>query len=154
MQVEPYSQDGYAGSRLRFDGLSFAAVGELAEISPLAQDNVRLELHRAGDRVVIAAHADLTRLAAQDADVQLKISVPGRVLSTDADTGDGTLSWRFVPGQVTQVNATVDYPDPAGPSAASWALLLGGVVALSACAVVLLAMGTRHRLPTRARRGY
>lgn len=153
VQISPYVQDGYVGSRLRFDGLSFAEVGELTGVGGVAGDGLRLELRRAGENVLLSGQADLTRLTAQRADVQLKISFPGRVAQTNGDDANGTVSWQFTAGQVTEVSAVVGYPDPASPSLTNWVLLLGGIVAATAAGVVLLALASRSRRPTRARRG-
>lgn len=154
IRVTPYDQDGYRGSRLYFSDLAFAELAALPALSDTAANKVAIELHRAGDHVVLAGHVDLTRLSPEGADVQLKISFPGPVLSTDGTDDNGTVSWRFSAGQVGQFNATVAYPDPVGPSTTTWALLLGGAVALAALLAVLLSLAAHTRRPSRARRGF
>jgi hypothetical protein len=144
VDVSEYRQDGYAGSVLRFSGLTFAEVAALNRAAGPAGDAVRFELRRAGNRVLVAGAVDLTTVSVDRADFQLKISFPGQVLESNGDAESGTVSWTFVPGEVGDLSAVVAYDDPNAPSALNWALALGTVVALVAAAVVLLARRTRN----------
>jgi hypothetical protein len=153
VSVERYEQDGYIGSRLRFEGLTFDQVTRvLPAISPSSTQAIRVQMRRAGDRVVVSGQVDLTRVSPESADVQLKIAFPGTVRQTDGTAAQGVISWTFQPGTVTDVNAVVEYPDPNAPSWVLWALLLLLVVGVAVAIVVLLAASTRTHVHTRARR--
>jgi hypothetical protein len=142
VEITEYRQEGYAGSLVRFDGLTFPQVGEL--LSAGADENVRLELRRAGNRVVVGGEVDLTTAEADRADFQLKISFPGQVLDANGDADSGTVSWTFEAGRVGDVEAVVAFDDPDAPSPLNWTLGLAAVVALAGLAVVLLARRTRN----------
>jgi hypothetical protein len=151
--VERYEQDGYIGSRVRFEDLSFDDVTRvLPTISPSSTQAIRVQMRRAGDRVVVSGQVDLTRVSPESSDVQLKIAFPGTVRQTDGTATPGVISWTFQPGTVTDVNAVVEYPDPNAPSWILWALLLLAVVAVAVAIVVALAASSRTQTRTRARR--
>jgi hypothetical protein len=153
VSVERYEQDGYIGSRLRFEDLTFDQVTRvLPAISPSSPQAIRVQMRRAGDRVVVSGQVDLTRVSPESSDVQLKMAFPGTIRQTDGTATQGVISWTFQPGTVTDVNAVVEYPDPHAPSWVLWALLLLAVVAVAVAIVVVLAMSSRTQLRTRARR--
>ncbi|GAA4920837.1 uncharacterized protein DUF3153 [Actinomycetospora succinea] len=153
VSVERYEQDGYIGSRLRFDDLTFDDVTRvLPAISPSTGQAIRVQMRRSGDRVVVTGQVDLTRVSPESSDVQLKIAFPGEIRQTDGTAAGGVISWTFNPGTVTDVNAVVDYPDPDAPSWVLWALLLLAVVAVAVAIVFLLANSSRTQVHTRARR--
>ncbi|MFR9802915.1 LppM family (lipo)protein [Pseudonocardia sp. RS010] len=143
VDVSEYRQDGYAGSVLRFSGLTFDQVGQLTG-AVQDGDRANLTLRRAGNRIVLAGAADLTTVPVDRADFQLKVSFPGEVLDTNGDSEAGTVSWTFTPGEVGDVDAVVAYDDPQAPSATAWSLGLAVVVAGAVAAVVLLARRTRN----------
>lgn len=144
VDVSEYRQDGYAGSVLRFSGLTFEQVTALTGAVGPAGDKVRFELRRAGRRVLVGGAIDLTSVSVDRADFQLKISFPGSVLDSNGETDSDTVSWRFVAGEVGDISAVVAYDDPDAPSTMNWTLGLGAVVALVAGAVVLLARRSRN----------
>jgi hypothetical protein len=72
------------------------------------------------------------------------MSFPGRVVEANGESELGTVSWRFTPGEVGDINATVAYADPDAPSVLNWAIGLGVVVALAAVVVVVAARRTRN----------
>jgi hypothetical protein len=153
VSVERYEQDGYIGSRVRFEDLSFEDVTRIMPtISPSSTQAIRVQMRRAGDRVVVSGQVDLTRVSPESSDVQLKIAFPGTVRQTDGTATQGVISWTFQPGTVTDVNAVVEYPDPNAPSWILWALLLLAVVAVAVAIVVALAASSRTPMRTRARR--
>ena len=149
-----YEQDGYVGTHVAFQDLSFDDVSRvLPTISPTTTSAIRLNLRRAGDRVVLAGQVDLTRVSAESADVQLKIAFPpNTVQQTDGTNSGGVVSWTFQPGAVGDVNAVAAYPDPNAPSWVSWALLLLALVAVAVVVVVALAAAARPHARSRARR--
>lgn len=144
VDITPYRQDGYAGSLLRFSTLTFDQVAALGGPSGPLGEKVRLTLRRSGGRVLFDGNADLTTASADRADFQLKISFPGQVLESDGDLDSGTVSWNFTPGEVGDVSAVVAYDDPNAPSPVNWTLGLGGLVAVAALGVVLVARRTRN----------
>jgi len=153
VSVERYEQDGYVGSRLRFEDLSFDEVTRvLPAVSPTSTQAIRVQMRRAGDRVVVSGQVDLTRVAPESSDVQLKIAFPGSIRQTDGTAAQGVISWTFQPGTVTDVNAVVEYPDPDAPSWIGWSLLLFLVVAVAVAIVYVLAASSRTQSRSRARR--
>ena len=134
VDVSAYRQDGYAGSVLRFSGLTFdqARSADSAAAGP-AGETVQFSMRRAGNRVLVTGQVDLTTVPVDQADFQLKISSPGEVLDTNGDAEAGTVSWTFTPGEVGDVNAViVGLDDPNAPSPVNWTLLTATLVALAA----------------------
>ena len=153
VSVERYEQDGYIGSRLQFEDLTFDQVTRLLPtVSPSSTQAIRVQMRRAGDRVVVSGQVDLTRVSPESSDVQLKMAFPGTIRQTDGTATQGLISWTFQPGTVTDVNAVVEYPDPNAPSWILWALLLLAVVAVAVAIVFVLASSSRTQMRTRARR--
>lgn len=153
VSVERYEQDGYIGSKVQFDDLSFDEVTRLLPaISPTSTQAIRVQMRRAGDRVVVSGQVDLTRVSPESADVQLKMAFPGTIRQTDGTATPGLISWTLQPGTVNDVNAVIEYPDPDAPSWIGWSLLLLAVVAVAVAIVVMLAASSRTQLRTRARR--
>ncbi len=153
VSVERYEQDGYIGSKVQFDDLSFDEVTRLLpSISPTSTQAIRVQMRRAGDRVVVSGQVDLTRVSPESSDVQLKMAFPGTIRQTDGTATPGLISWTLQPGTVNDVNAVIEYPDPDAPSWIGWSLLLLAVVAVAVAIVVVLAASSRTQLRTRARR--
>lgn len=154
VSVERYEQDGYVGSKVTFTDLSFDDVTRvLPSISPTTTAAIRVQMRRAGDRLVVSGQVDLTRVSAESADVQLKIAFPGTIRQTDGTASpQDVVSWTFQPGTVADVNAVVEYPDPNAPSSTLWTLLLGAIVAVAVAVVFLLAAASRPHQRSRARR--
>ena len=95
VDVSGYRQDGYAGSVLRFDSLTFDEVPQLIQAVGPGAGAVQFQLRRAGNRVQVSGRVDLKTVSVDRADFQLKISFPGDVLDTDGDDDAGTVSWNF-----------------------------------------------------------
>jgi hypothetical protein len=144
IEVSGYRQDGYVGSVLRFNGLTFPQVSELQQVAGEAGGGVRLEIRRSGNRVITSGKVDLTTVPVDKADFQLKISYPGEITDSNGDADSSTVSWTFTPGQVDEVNAVVAFDDPNAPSALNWTLGLTALVLLCAATVVLIARRTRN----------
>jgi len=153
VDVSDYRQDGYAGSVLRFSGLSFDQVAQLTSVAGAAgEQRTQLTLRRAGNRVLVSGKVDLTTIPVDRADFQLKISAPGEVLDTNGDTDSGTISWNFTPGEVGDIRASLAYDDPNAPSATAWTLGLALLVAAVSVGVVALARRDRNEPLTPAGR--
>ncbi len=144
VDVSEYQQDGYVGSVLRFEGLSFAQTAELTQAAGPAGSKVRFEMRRAGNRVLVGGAVDLTTVAVDRADFQLKMNFPGQVLESNGDADSSEVAWTFTPGEVGDFSAVVAYPDPQAPSPLNWTLGLAAMVALASAAVVLIARRTRN----------
>ena len=144
VEVSSYRQDGYAGSVLRFSGLTFDQVAELSQAAGPAGSAVRFELRRGGNRLVVTGSADLTQVPVDRADFQLKISFPGEVLDTNGEADGDTVSWTFTPSEVGDFSAVAASDDPNAPSPLNWTLLMGALVAAAAAGTVLYARHTRN----------
>jgi phosphatidylinositol mannoside-binding LppM-like protein len=144
VDVSEYRQDGYTGSVLRFDGLSFQQTAALVQAAGPAGSAIRFDMHRTGSRVLVGGAVDLTTVSVDRADFQLKIGFPGTVVESNGDADSDEVSWTFTPGEVGDFSAVVSYPDPGAPSPVNWTLGLGMIVGLAAAAVVLLAHRTRN----------
>jgi LppM domain len=144
VDVRAYRQDGYAGSVLRFDDLTFAQVATLAQAAGPAGSAVRVEMRRAGNRVLVGGTVDLTTVPVDRADFQLKIGFPGEVVETNGDADGSEVSWSFTPGRVDDLTAIASFDDPNAPSPLNWTLGLAALVAAAAAAVGVVAYRTRN----------
>jgi hypothetical protein len=145
--ISKYDRDGYVGSQAVFSDLTFAELPELANMNSDAQ-GVNLSLRRAGDLVILEGRADLTSLTDPDADVELTVTFPGSVTSTNGERVDPeTVQWKLKPGIVTLMSAQSRYTDPSTRSFQGAALWLA-LSSLAVAAVVgLLAWYSRDRSP-------
>jgi hypothetical protein len=147
MAISKYDHDGYVGSQAVFSDLTFAELPELANLNSDAQ-GVNLSLRRAGDLVILEGRADLTLLTDPDADIELTVSFPGTVTSTNGDRVDsGTVQWKLRPGIVSTMTAQARYTDPSTRSFRSAAVWLGLSSFAVAAVVALLAWRARDRSP-------
>lgn len=144
VDVSAYRQDGFTGSVLRFDGLTFEQTAMLAQAAGPIGSKVRFEMRRAGSRVLIGGAVDLTTVPVDRADFQLKMNFPGQIVESNGDADSSEVAWTFTPGEVGDFSAVVTYPDPQAPSPVNWTLGLAAMVALAAAAVVLMARRTRN----------
>jgi hypothetical protein len=144
VEVSEYRQDGYAGSVLRFDRLTFEQTAMLTQAVGPVGSKVRFEMRRVGSRVLVGGAIDLTTVAVDRADFQLKMNFPGQVLESNGDADSSEVAWTFTPGEVGDFSAVVAYPDPQAPSPLNWTLGIAAMVALASAAVVLLARRTRN----------
>jgi hypothetical protein len=144
VEVSEYRQDGYAGSVLRFDGLTFEQTAMLTQAVGPVGSKVKFEMRRVGSRVLVGGAIDLTTVAVDRADFQLKMNFPGQVLESNGDADSSEVAWTFTPGEVGDFSAVVAYPDPQAPSPLNWTLGLAAMVALASAAVVLMARRTRN----------
>jgi hypothetical protein len=144
VQVTPYRQEGYAGSLLRFTGLTFDQLATLSSAAGPVGERVQFALRRVGNRLIVSGKADLTTVPVDRADFQLKITTPGEVLESNGDAEAGTASWTFEAGEVGDISAVIAVDDPNAPSPVSWTLLMTTLVGLVIAGVVLLARRTRN----------
>lgn len=142
-----YKADGYVGTELSLNGLTFDQLAQLASAVSNQSSHFQLTMHRSGNLVSVSGSVDLTQLPAQQADVKLQISFPGTVTQTDGSTGaQNTVTWSPPGGQLTTFSATAQYtPAGATHSWSFWVLMLGLAGAIVAGFVVLLALWARRR---------
>lgn len=134
--ITPYNRAGYVGSQAVFSDLTFGELPQLADMNREAA-GVNLSLRRAGNLVILEGRVDLTSLSDPEADVNLSVSFPGEVTSTNGERiGTDTVAWQLKPGVVSTMNAQARYTDPSTRSfthAAGWlgisALAVAGLVA-------------------------
>lgn len=142
---KPYAADGYVGTELTFDSLTFDEVAELATTVSTSGGDYHLAFQRSGDLVTLAGSVDLTRLPPDRVDVQLKVNFPGTVVRTDGDLTDQTVSWQLKPGRVSSFSAAAQYTIGNTRGWQFWSLVLGGGGGLIAVFILGLALLARRR---------
>ena len=153
IRIEPYSQDGYLGSQVYFDDLTFGEVQQLGGLSDQTQGMFNLQFTRAGDKVSLNGRVDLKSVPPQGSDIQFTIAFPARVATTNGTRqGDSTVAWKLPAGDVSTVKAEVNYADPNTRSFAGWAGIVGGITLAVAAMVAVLAYLTRNPTPPRSPR--
>lgn len=146
VRVESYSQDGYVGSQVFFEDMSFGEVGQLGQLSEQTQGMFQLQFQRAGDLVSLTGRVDLKSVPPHGSDVQFTIAFPARVAKTNGNReGDNIVSWKLPAGDVSTLRAEVSYADPNTRSFAGWAGIVGGITL--AVAAIIAAMAYMDRNP-------
>ncbi|MFJ1461417.1 LppM family (lipo)protein [Nocardia sp. N2S4-5] len=152
VRVESYTQDGYSGSQVYFDDLTFGEVQQLGQLSEETQGMFNLQFIRTGDLVTLSGRVDLRTVPPQGSDVQFTVAFPSRVGTTNGTReGDSIVSWKLPPGDVSTVRAEVKYADPNTRSFAGWAGIVGGITLAVAAVVAVLAYLGRNPTPPWAR---
>ncbi|GAA5058776.1 DUF3153 domain-containing protein [Nocardia callitridis] len=145
LRVEPYSQDGYVGSQVYFEDLSFGDVQQLGGLSEQTQGMFQLSFARTGDLVTLNGRIDLKTVPPHGSDVQFTIAFPARVAKTNGNReGDNIVSWKLPAGDVSTVRAEVSYADPNTRSFAGWAVIMGGITLAVAALVAAVAYLDRN----------
>jgi len=145
--ISKYDRDGYVGSEAVFSNLTFAELPQLANMNRDAA-GVDLSLRRAGNLVILEGRVDLTSLTDSDADVELTVSFPGEVTSTNGDRVDTEIVvWKLKPGVVSTMSAQARFTDPSTRSFTGGALVLGIASFAVAGLVAWLAWLGRDRSP-------
>ncbi|WUD67609.1 DUF3153 domain-containing protein [Nocardia sp. NBC_00508] len=148
VRVEPYAQDGYAGSQVFFEDLSFGEVQQLGQLSEQTQGMFQLHFQRTGDLVSLTGRVDLKSVPPHGSDVQFTIAFPARVAKTNGSReGDNIVSWKLPPGDVSTLRAEVSYADPNTRSFAGWAGIVGGITLAVAAVIAALAYLDRNPAP-------
>jgi hypothetical protein len=143
--VSNYDSDGYVGSQAVFSDLTFAEVPQLAHMNHDAA-GVNLSLRRNGNLVLLEGRADLTSVTDPDADVELTVSFPGVVTSTNGDRIEPeVVQWKLKPGVVSTMSAQARYTDPNTRSFTGAGVWLGIASFAVAGVVALLAWISRNR---------
>ncbi|WP_051407089.1 hypothetical protein [Nocardia sp. CNY236] len=148
LRVTPYARDGYVGSKVFFDDLSFGEVQQLGQLSEHAQGMFQLQFQRVGDLVGLTGRVDLKSVPPHGSDVQLNIAFPARVAKTNGTReGGDTVSWKLPPGDVSTIHAEVGYADPNTRSFVGWAGIVGGITLAVSAIVAGLAYMNRNPAP-------
>jgi hypothetical protein len=148
VRVEPYTQDGYVGSQVYFDDLTFGEVSELGGLSSQTQGMFTLQFVRTGDLVTLNGRADLKSVPPQGSDIQFTVAFPARVATTNGTRdGDSVVSWKLPAGDVSTVHAEASYADPNTRSFAGWAGIVGGITLAVAALVAVIAYMARNPTP-------
>ncbi|MFC9999877.1 LppM family (lipo)protein [Nocardia sp. NPDC127526] len=145
VRVTPYAQDGYSGSQVYFDDLTFGEVQQLGALSDQTQGMFQLGFSRVGDLVTLNGRIDLKSLPPHGSDVQFTVAFPARVATTNGTReGDSVVTWKLPAGEVSTLKAEVGYSDPNTRSFAGWAGIVGGITLAVAAVVAVLAYMTRN----------
>jgi hypothetical protein len=145
--ISDYNQDGYVGSEAVFSNLSFAELPQLANMNREAA-GVDLSLRRAGNLVILEGRVDLTSLNDNDAEVDLTVSFPGEITSTNGDRIDtDVVQWNLKPGIVNTMSAQARVTDPSTRSFTGGALVLAISALLVAGVTGAVAWMARDRSP-------
>jgi type 1 fimbria pilin len=144
--VKPYKADGYTGTELTFDNITFDQLRNLTTSSSAANSRYQFTLRRSGELVTLSGSVDLTQVPPDHADVQVKISFPGQVVSTNGrEEQPGTIAWSPKPGQASMLLATVSFAGDGTATWLPWAMLVGGLTGGSALIVLVLALVSHRR---------
>ena len=143
--TKPYSANGYTGSELSFQNLSFQDMTVLAAEISNEKTNYKITFNRSGNLVTLDGSVDLSQLPPAGVDVQLKVSFPNPPAHTDGTTNGSTVSWTMKAGQVTSFSATDQYALGNARGWRFWAYALGGGGAAVTVFVVVLALWARRR---------
>jgi hypothetical protein len=144
--AQPYRQDDYAGTRLLFNQLNFEEFGRLHQVPGAEGNRLRFQLRRSGGLVLFTGRADLVELPAPErADVEIRMSFPGRITATNGQQRGNEVSWRPGAGQVTELTATVRYADPNEEPWTYWVMVVGLLAGGVVIVVLALAYLARRR---------
>ncbi|ONM46000.1 DUF3153 domain-containing protein [Nocardia donostiensis] len=155
VRVEPYDQDGYVGSEVYFDDLSFGEVQQLEQLSEETSGMFQLQFRRNGDLVSLDGRIDLESVPPHGSDVQLSVAFPARVAKTNGTReGESIVSWKLPSGEVSTVRAEVGYADPNTRSFGGWAGIVGGVTLAVAAIIAALAYLDRNPAAPGAPQGF
>ncbi|MFI6869571.1 LppM family (lipo)protein [Nocardia sp. NPDC050406] len=145
VRVESYSQDGYVGSQVYFEDLTFGEVQQLSALSDQTQGMFNLAFKRVGDLVTLTGSVDLKSLPPHGSDVQFTVAFPARVGTTNGTReGDSMVTWKLPAGESSTLRAEVGYADPNTRSFAGWAGIVGGLTLAVAVVVAVLAYMNRN----------
>jgi hypothetical protein len=128
---EAYDVQGYTGSKVRFNALSFDELKQLAAAMSGSPNQFSFGFRRTGNLVALSGQVDLTQVPKDRSDIKIKVTFPGPVTQVDAagkNDGD-TVEWAPKPGSVTQLSATAQSNQSGSPWFTwMWLVALGGAV--------------------------
>jgi hypothetical protein len=140
-----YSANGYVGSELSFQDLTFDDMSALATAISNENAAYKIVFQRNGDLVTMDGSVDLTQLPPAGVDVQLKVSFPNPPAQTDGATSGNTVTWTMAAGKVTSFSVADEYTLGSTRGWRFWAATVGGGGAIVSVFIVLLALWARRR---------
>lgn len=148
VRVQAYEADGYIGTEMYFNNLSFAETRQLAQAASEVPGAYELALSRVGGKVTLTGRMDLRNLPSDRAETKITFSFPSSVGATNGNRETShSVSWSPAPGEVTLMRAEVDYTDPNTRSFAGWTGLVVGVGIGIAIVVAAMAWVNRDQSP-------
>lgn len=147
-RVQAYEADGYIGTEMYFNNLSFAETRQLAQAVSDVPGAYDLQLKRNGGNVILTGRVDLRNVPADRAEIKIRFAFPSPVTSTNGERETShAVSWSPTPGEVTLLRAESDYTDPNTRSFAGWTGLVVGVGIGIAIVVAAMAWVNRDQSP-------
>ncbi|WP_199443312.1 LppM family (lipo)protein [Umezawaea beigongshangensis] len=144
--TKPYSADGYSGTQLFFNDLTFDEVRQLSMAANPLSSRYTTTFRRSGDLVTMSGSVDLTQVPPDRADIQVKIAFPGDVINTNGREEDGgTIAWSPEPAQASMLTSTVRFQGTGGNSWFGWTMLVAALTGAAALIVVVLALVSHRR---------
>ncbi|MBB5068182.1 hypothetical protein BJ969_001270 [Saccharopolyspora gloriosae] len=145
VQVAPYSEQGRVGSRLTFKQLDFEELERLSNALSPSDSRYNVHLERQGSLVEFTTMLDLTPLADTDSSVQIELTAPGEVTTTNGKESSGVVTWAPEPGEVSELTATFQYSGSGMGVGFVWTMLLAGLTLCVVVAVAFLAQRSHER---------
>ncbi|MCW4355411.1 DUF3153 domain-containing protein [Hoyosella sp. YIM 151337] len=146
-RVQRWADEGYVGSELLFNDLSFTDFRQLTQFATDAPGSFDLRFSRAGDIVSLSGRADL-RNVPDGSTVTLAVSFPSAITSTNGElTTNRSVTWTPSPGDLTSIRAETSFTDPNTRSFAGWTGLMIAMSVAAAVIVGALAWFNRDRSP-------
>ncbi|MFB9902483.1 LppM family (lipo)protein [Allokutzneria oryzae] len=137
--------DGFTGSQLTFTGLTFEELRLLSATAVGDSGKYRFGLRRSGGLVTLSGSVDLTQLAPDRTDVQIKVNFPGKVNSGNGRARGNEISWSPKAGQVTELTALARYADATTEAWVLWAIIVGAGTGCAAVTVMVMAYVSHRR---------
>jgi hypothetical protein len=92
--TKPYRVESYAGTQLFFNGLSFDEMRTLSMATSSSNSRYSMNFRRSGDLVTLSGSVDLTQVPVERADIQVKVSFPGKIVNTNGrEEENNTIAW-------------------------------------------------------------
>lgn len=145
VQVAPYSEQGRVGSRLTFRKLDFEELERLSNALSPSESRYNVHLERQGSLVEFTTMLDLTPLADTDSSVQVELTAPGEVTTTNGKESSGVVTWAPEAGEVSELTATFQYSGAGMGVGFVWTMLLAGLTLCVVVAVAFLAQRSHER---------
>lgn len=152
VRSEPYTEEGFIGTKTFFEGAALDAIG-----SDAADDG--LTIVRDGDDFVVTGEMDLSDADASQAalmtgmDLRIAVTFPGPVAEHNGELSANTVTWVPVPGERLEISARGS-AEPAGagglPILAIVAIAVGLLALVAIVVVAFIVRSRRSSTPTDA----
>ncbi|WP_157434429.1 MULTISPECIES: DUF3153 domain-containing protein [Actinoalloteichus] len=144
--VEPYDSDGYVGTLLTFDSLTFEQLQELVGNGPQAS-RYRFSLRQIGENLSFNTTMDLSQVTKENADIRVAVTFPAEVDNTNGRAEGRTVTWRPRAGGLNTLQASLQH----GGAGDTWiwgAVTVGALTGSASVLVGILALNA-HRYSRR-----